>query len=73
MKYLFIKLIKLYQVIPGSWHGKCRFYPTCSSYSIEAIERYGCFKGSIMSFKRIIRCRPFGGCGYDPVIKEVKK
>ena len=73
MKYLFIKLIKFYQAIPGPWHGKCRFYPSCSNYSIEAIERYGCFKGTIMSFKRIIRCRPFGKYGYDPVVKEVKK
>ena len=73
MKYLFIKLIKLYQAIPGPWHGKCRFYPTCSNYSIEAIEKYGCLKGTIMALKRIIRCRPFGGYGYDPVVKEVKK
>ena len=73
MKYFLIKLIRLYQIIPGSWHNSCRFYPSCSNYSIEAIERYGCFKGSILSLKRILRCRPLGGFGYDPVSKEDKK
>ncbi|MBR3229469.1 MAG: membrane protein insertion efficiency factor YidD [Bacilli bacterium] len=73
MKNLFIYIIRIYQAIPGPWHGKCRFYPTCSNYAIEAIERFGFIKGSVLSFKRIIRCRPFGGFGYDPVTKEVKK
>jgi putative membrane protein insertion efficiency factor len=45
----------------------CRFYPTCSQYAIEAIERYGAFKGSIMAVKRILRCNPFNKGGYDPV------
>jgi uncharacterized protein len=45
----------------------CRFYPTCSEYSIEAIEKYGAFKGSIISIKRILRCNPFNEGGYDPV------
>lgn len=45
----------------------CRFYPTCSEYSIEAIEKYGAFKGLIISIKRILRCNPFNEGGYDPV------
>lgn len=73
MRNLFIYIIRIYQAIPGPWHGKCRFYPTCSNYAIEAIERFGFIKGSILSFKRIIRCTPFGGFGYDPVTEEVKK
>ena len=70
MKRVLIKLIKIYQSIPGPWHNYCRYIPTCSNYAIEAIETYGAFKGGIMAFKRIIRCNPFGTSGYDPVIKE---
>lgn len=73
MKYILIKMIKLYQRIPGPWHDSCRFTPTCSNYGIEAIERYGSIKGGFMTFKRILKCNPFGPRGYDPVpIKEVK-
>ena len=70
MKRVLIKLIKIYQSIPGPWHNYCRHIPTCSNYAIEAIETYGAFKGGIMAFKRIIRCNPLGTSGYDPVIKE---
>lgn len=71
MKHILIKLIKFYQKIPGPWHDNCRFTPTCSNYGIEAIERYGAIKGSILTFKRILRCNPWGSRGYDPVpIKE---
>lgn len=72
MKILLIKLIKLYQKIPGPWHNACRHFPTCSNYTIEAIEVYGALKGSLMGAKRILRCNPFGTSGYDPVIKEEK-
>ena len=72
MKKVLIKLIKLYKKIPGSWHSSCRFIPTCSDYAIEAIDTYGSFKGGIMAIKRILRCNPWGGSGYDPVIKEDK-
>jgi hypothetical protein len=47
--------------------GKCRFYPTCSEYSIQAIEKYGALKGIIMTGKRILKCHPFHPGGYDPV------
>lgn len=72
MKYILIKLIKVYQLIPGPWHSSCRHIPTCSNYGIEAINEYGAFKGSILTFKRILRCNPWGTYGYDPVIKENK-
>lgn len=71
MKYLLIGMIKVYQMIPGPWHNYCRHIPTCSNYSIEAITKFGAFKGSIMSFKRIIRCNPFGTSGID-LVKERK-
>ncbi|MBO6303656.1 MAG: membrane protein insertion efficiency factor YidD [Selenomonadaceae bacterium] len=45
----------------------CRFYPSCSTYTYEAIEKYGALKGSFLGIKRILRCNPFGGSGYDPV------
>ena len=45
----------------------CRFTPTCSEYTATAIAKYGVFRGVYMGVKRILRCRPCGGCGYDPV------
>lgn len=64
----FIILIKFYQYIISPAMGpKCRFTPTCSQYSLEAIKKYGVFKGLILSIKRISRCHPGGGSGYDPV------
>lgn len=70
MKKILIKLIKVYQKIPGPWHNNCRHIPTCSNYAIEAIDLYGVFKGGIMTIKRIFKCNPLGTSGYDPVIKE---
>ena len=70
MKHILIRLIKIYQKIPGPFHNACRFTPTCSNYAIEAIEYYGAFKGSIIAIKRILRCNPFGKKGYDPVPKK---
>jgi len=45
----------------------CRYTPTCSEYGIQAIQKYGPFKGGWMAVKRIARCNPWGGCGHDPV------
>ncbi|MCB9880924.1 MAG: membrane protein insertion efficiency factor YidD [Planctomycetes bacterium] len=45
----------------------CRFHPTCSSYALEALDRHGAIKGSLLSARRILRCHPFGGSGFDPV------
>ena len=67
MKYLIIKMINLYQKTPLYIHNHCRFIPTCSEYSKEAIIKYGVFKGCKLSIKRIIKCHPFGNYGYDPV------
>lgn len=72
MKWILIKLIRIYQSIPFSSHKACRFIPSCSNYAIDAIEEYGSVKGSIMAFKRVLRCNPFHDIGYDPVIKKGK-
>lgn len=64
----FIALIKLYQLIISPWLGKsCRYTPTCSHYGIEAFKKYGPVKGLWLTIKRIARCHPWGGHGYDPV------
>ncbi|MGN6436388.1 MAG: membrane protein insertion efficiency factor YidD [Agriterribacter sp.] len=63
-----IWLIKLYQVILSPVMGRsCRFTPTCSHYGIQALKKYGLFKGTWLTIKRISRCHPWGGHGYDPV------
>ena len=73
MKKLSLFLIKLYQKIPGSWHNNCRFYPTCSNYTYEAILEYGFIKGWYLSIRRILRCNPFSKADYyDPVPKKDK-
>ena len=45
----------------------CRFIPTCSEYAVQAINKYGALKGSLLAVKRILRCNPFGSSGYDPL------
>lgn len=73
LKFLLLKLIDIYQKIPGNHHSKCRHIPTCSNYAKDAINTYGALKGGLLSLKRIIRCNPLGTKGYDPVpIKEEK-
>lgn len=67
MKKVFIKLIELYQVTPLHCHSWCRYVPTCSQYTKEAIERYGSVKGVWLGMKRICRCNPWGGSGIDLV------
>ena len=65
---LLIGLIRLYQITLSPWlGGACRYTPTCSNYGIEALEKYGAFKGGWLTIKRVISCNPWGGSGYDPV------
>ena len=64
----FIGLIRFYQLAISPWLGpSCRFTPTCSHYGLEAFKKYGVFKGFWLTVKRIARCHPWGGHGYDPV------
>lgn len=68
MKKILISVIKFYKRFISPYIGpRCRFYPTCSEYSIQAIEKYGMYKGIWLSTKRIIRCNPFSKGGYDPL------
>ena len=67
MKYLLLKLIDFYQILPLSAHNQCRFYPTCSNYMKEAITKYGLLTGLKLGIKRLLRCHPHGKFGYDPV------
>ena len=48
----------------------CRFQPTCSQYALETLEKYGLFKGGVLTIKRISKCHPWGGSGYDPIPKK---
>lgn len=69
MKKILLKCIRYYQrylsVLKGG--STCKFYPTCSQYAVEAIEKYGALKGGFLAIKRILRCNPFTMGGYDPV------
>ena len=68
LKKIIILLIRGYQIfISPIMPGKCRFYPTCSVYFIQALEKYGVVKGSYIGIKRILRCHPWNPGGYDPL------
>ncbi|WP_081675107.1 membrane protein insertion efficiency factor YidD [Butyrivibrio sp. LC3010] len=68
MKRVLIYLIKLYQrYVSPLKRTKCPYIPTCSQYGLEAIEKYGALKGSLLAAWRILRCNPFSSGGYDPV------
>lgn len=69
MKKILIFLIKIYRKYISALKSQptCRFYPTCSKYSLEAVKKYGAIKGSFLSLKRILRCHPFNKGGYDPL------
>ena len=74
---ILIKLIKGYKYLFSPLLGhSCRYLPTCSEYSIDALKEYGFFKGLLISIKRILSCHPIkflgGGEGFDPVKKEIK-
>jgi len=68
MKFIAIALIKIYQkLISPFFTGSCRFYPSCSQYSIEAFQIHGFFYGLYLSISRVLRCNPLCKCGYEPV------
>ena len=68
MKTAAVKAIRVYrQAVSPYLPSMCRFEPSCSQYTAEAVERYGIVRGSWLGLKRISRCRPMGGQGYDPV------
>lgn len=68
ISFPFLLLIRFYQLVISPLLGpKCRFTPTCSEYSAQALKKHGLIKGGWLSIKRISRCRPGGGSGYDPV------
>lgn len=68
MKKFLIFIINIYRKFVSPIKApSCRFYPTCSQYAINAIEKYGAVKGTFMAIKRILKCHPFHPGGYDPV------
>ena len=77
LSYVLIKFIKSYKFLISPLLGNsCRYLPTCSEYSIEALKTFGFLKGSYLSLKRILSCHPIkflgGGDGFDPIKKEMK-
>ena len=68
MKKFFVHVINFYQKYLSVFFGRnCRFEPTCSQYAKEALNKYGLFKGGWLAIKRISKCHPWGGSGYDPI------
>lgn len=69
MKYVLLWMIRFYRKYLSGMKGgcTCKYYPTCSQYGLEAIEKYGALKGGALEVWRILRCNPFSKGGYDPV------
>ncbi|QJD28847.1 membrane protein insertion efficiency factor YidD [Methylococcus geothermalis] len=74
MQRLFIALIRLYQYLLSPWVGHhCRFFPTCSNYAIDAIERFGAMRGAYLTIRRLLKCHPWHHGGIDPVPEKLGK
>lgn len=72
--WFFLKLIRFYQLFISPLIGSnCRYSPTCSAYATQALKTHGLLKGGWLSLKRILRCHPWGGSGYDPVPEKTEK
>ncbi|WP_457618119.1 membrane protein insertion efficiency factor YidD [Lutibacter sp.] len=70
----FIWLVRFYQAAISPYTpSSCRYSPTCSSYTLEALQKHGVFRGGKLAIKRIFSCHPWGGSGYDPVPDKVEK
>lgn len=72
MKIILVFILKIYKktlspILTSLFGNACRFTPTCSQYTIEALEKFGVTKGLKLSYKRILKCHPWGGSGFDPV------
>ena len=61
-------IVRLYQLtLAALWPGNCRFEPSCSHYAMEALRQHGALAGTVLTVRRVLRCNPWGGMGYDPV------
>ena len=71
MRFILKSPIYFYRAVISPWlRPRCRFLPTCSQYALDALDRYGPYKGSILALKRVCRCHPWGGHGFDHVKEE---
>jgi uncharacterized protein len=68
LAWLLVKLVRGYQIVFSPYFGtQCRFAPTCSHYALDALKKHGALKGSYLTVRRLLRCHPWHGGGYDPV------
>jgi hypothetical protein len=73
MKFILLALLRAYQFLLSPWvGGSCRYWPTCSEYAHEAIERHGAARGSYMTLTRLARCHPYSAGGVDPVPQQFR-
>lgn len=71
MRGVILLFIRCYRILISPFLPKsCRFYPTCSDYTFQAVKKFGVKKGIFLGFKRILRCNPFNSGGYDPIPKK---